>query len=116
MAVCLQGRRADIADAMAAWVRAEAFDKRQQWWDTNSWPRVYLQPGRDIPQQLDGHSCGLYAAVLADCLGAGVPLQHCSMTDAEAEAVRARMLGNICKGAWQHAATVVHEPPALLPT
>jgi hypothetical protein len=39
---CLQGQRADIADAMAAWVRAEAFDKQRQWWDTNSWPRVYL--------------------------------------------------------------------------
>ncbi|KAF6252631.1 hypothetical protein COO60DRAFT_1274199, partial [Scenedesmus sp. NREL 46B-D3] len=35
------GRRADIADTMAAWVRAEAFDKLQQWWDTTSWPSAH---------------------------------------------------------------------------
>jgi Ulp1 family protease len=97
--MCLQGRRRDVADAMADWVRSEAYDKQQQWWDTNSWPRVYLQPGRDIPWQRDGHSCGLYAAVLADCIGAGVPLQHCRMADADAVAVRARLLDNICTGA-----------------
>eukprot|EP00882_Tetradesmus_deserticola_P012080 GHRQ01012796.1.p1 GENE.GHRQ01012796.1~~GHRQ01012796.1.p1 ORF type:complete len:323 (+),score=78.69 GHRQ01012796.1:384-1352(+) len=99
----LGGRRTDVADAMAAWVRAEAFDKRQQWWDTDSWPRVHLRPGKDIPRQADGHSCALYAAVLADCLGAGVPLQHCRMAAADATAVRARMLDNICTGVTRFA-------------
>ncbi|WIA40653.1 hypothetical protein OEZ86_013989 [Tetradesmus obliquus] len=95
--------RADIADAMAAWVQAEAHDKLGQWWDTSSWPRVYLQPGRDIPRQTDGHSCGLYAVVLADCIGAGVPLQHCRMAGADAVAVRARLLDNLCEGVTRFA-------------
>lgn len=94
---------------MAAWVRAEAFDKLQQWWDTSNWPRVYLQPGRDIPRQTDSHSCGLYAAVLADCLGAGVPLEHCTMAATDVVAARARLLENICTGLYAHS-----EPAGVL--
>lgn len=92
----MQTKRLDIADAMAAWVRDEAQDKRQELWDTDSWPRVCLVPGQEIPRQEDGSSCGLYTIVLADCIGAGVPLQHCSMSDSCAIAVRARLLADLC--------------------
>jgi len=88
----LQGRRADIADAMATWVHQEACDKRHEWWETSSWPCVYPSC---IPQQEDGSSCGLYALVLAECLGAGLPLEHCLMRDSDAVHVRARLLNNI---------------------
>jgi hypothetical protein len=75
----LQGRRADIADAMATWVHQEACDKRHEWWETSSWPCVYPSC---IPQQEDGSSCGLYALVLL----AG------SWPAADAVHVRARLL------------------------
>jgi len=87
-----QERRADIADAMATWVRQEAYDKRQEVWETSSWPRIYASC---IPQQADGTSCGLYLLVLAECLGAGLPLEHCLMTDSDETHVRARLLHNI---------------------
>lgn len=79
---------------MAAYVKAEAYDKKQQWWDTDSWPRVFPA----VPRQQDGYSCGLYAAVFADCLGAGVPLQHCQLSPETVDYVRANLLSAICTG------------------
>lgn len=84
---------------MARWVEQEAADKWGQQWDTSNWPRVAGQPGVNMPRQVDGSSCGLYAVSLAACLGAGVPLSHCHMTDADATAVRAALLSSVCKGA-----------------
>lgn len=90
------GRGRDIADAIAAWVMLEASDKRREEWDTSAWPRRVLTPGVDIPVQGDDHSCGVYAVVLAECLGAGVPLQRAvAMCDADAVAVRARLLDSM---------------------
>ena len=94
---CNQGKRRDIADAMALYVRSEAYDKRQEWWDTDSWPREF-PAFPNIPQQQDGSSCGLYAVVLADCMGVGLPLQHCQFSDADAVGVRAQMLAGIAAG------------------
>lgn len=92
----LQGRRMDIADAMAAYVKAEAFDKLQERWDTDSWPRIFPT----VPRQHDGCSCGLYATAFADCLGLGVPLQHCGLSNASVTAARATMLARISHSKW----------------
>lgn len=83
---------------MATYVREEAWHKRQELWDTSSWPRLYPT---NIPRQKDGYSCALYAVVLADCLGVGLPLEHCRMAPADVNAVRARMLADICTGVWR---------------
>ena len=77
---------------MREWVCQEAQAKRHELWDTASWPTLFLHPSVDIPKQHDGHSCGLYAIALADCLGAGVPLQQCTMQDSHACNVRAHVL------------------------
>jgi len=101
---CMQGRRPDIADAMAIWVQQEACDKRQQWWDTSTWPRLYP---RCIPHQTDSSSCGLYALVLAECLAAGFALEHCTMADTNADCVRARLLHKLSDIAARMAAPYV---------
>lgn len=84
----------DIADAMAAYVKAEAYDNRQEWWDTDSWPRLYPK----VPLQQDSFSCGLYGVAFADCLGVGVPLQHCGLCADSVNIARAKIMADMCSG------------------
>lgn len=76
---------------MAAYVRLES----KQQLSTETWRRLYLQPGVDIPAQTDSCSCGVYALVFAQCLAAGFPLASCGISAVTAQAGRAHMVHNI---------------------
>ena len=57
--LCLhQGRERPVVEALARWVADEFRDKRNCEVDTSSWPRCYET---DIPQQLNGSDCGVFA-------------------------------------------------------
>jgi Ulp1 family protease len=76
---------------MAAYVRMEALEKRGISLPTHTWQQQYPVPGVGIPRQTDGHNCGVYAIVFAQCLTAGFPLQSCGISEATAVAARAHI-------------------------
>lgn len=76
---------------MAAYVRMEALEKRGISLPTHTWQQLYPVPGVGIPRQTDGHNCGVYAIVFAQCLTAGFPLQACGISEASGVAARAHI-------------------------
>lgn len=93
----MQGHRPALLDALAVYVQQEAKSRLPECpaahWDTSMWQRVCP---KNIPQQDDGYSCGVFAAVFAHCCCVGVPLVECGLNNSNVDkAARAQLLKSL---------------------
>ncbi|GMH39119.1 hypothetical protein BSKO_07017 [Bryopsis sp. KO-2023] len=58
----LQGKRADVVQAICQYLKDEALDKKGEHWDMSEWEHIY---SKNIPRQKNGCDCGVFSLMYA---------------------------------------------------
>jgi Ulp1 family protease len=62
------------AEGLLNWIVDEGREKKQISINKNEWSLIYH--GNKIPQQNNGHDCGVFSILCADFLSDNLPLQY----------------------------------------
>ncbi|XP_049738901.1 sentrin-specific protease 1 isoform X1 [Elephas maximus indicus] len=55
------------------YLKQESFDKKREVFDTNGW-QLFSKKSQEIPQQMNGSDCGMFACKYADCITKDRPI------------------------------------------
>ncbi|EDV27175.1 uncharacterized protein TRIADDRAFT_23232, partial [Trichoplax adhaerens] len=65
------GSNYKCVDTLLEYIGKESKDKRQKEYDVSEWNSIMV---KDVPQQMNGSDCGVFACKFADCVSRDLPL------------------------------------------